>query len=46
MKSFYNKTPLENLETEMILRGYSKETVKAYSYYNKQFLDFFEKAPK
>ncbi|MBN2368357.1 tyrosine-type recombinase/integrase [Candidatus Woesearchaeota archaeon] len=44
--SFYNKTPMENLETELVLRGYSKETIKSYIHYNRQFLDFISKSPK
>ncbi len=44
--SFYNKTPLENLETELVLRGYSKKTIDSYLYYNKQFLKFIGKSPK
>ncbi len=36
---------LEQLETELRLRGSSKETIKTYKFYNKQFLDFIKKNP-
>ena len=34
---------LKKLETELKIRGFSEQTIKAYSYYNKMFLDFLYK---
>lgn len=36
---------LQRLETELKIRGYSKNTIDAYSLYNKLFLDFIKKPP-
>lgn len=36
---------LEKLETELKLRGFSKETVKAYMFHNRKFLNFANKTP-
>lgn len=36
---------LERLEKELKLRGFSEETVKAYVFHNKRFLDFIKKEP-
>lgn len=36
---------LEDLEDELKLRGYSKETVESYMRYNKKFLQFINKNP-
>ncbi len=37
---------IEQLETELKLRGFSQQTVKTYVRHNKLFLDFVKKAPK
>ncbi|MCA9487008.1 tyrosine-type recombinase/integrase [Candidatus Woesearchaeota archaeon] len=37
---------LKTIETELKLRGFSKQTLKMYSLYNKHFLDFIQKDPK
>lgn len=36
---------LDQLSTELKLRGFSNQTVKAYVYHNKKFLDFIKKEP-
>jgi integrase/recombinase XerD len=36
---------LKKLETELKIRGFSQETVKAYTRHNADFLDFINKAP-
>ena len=36
---------LENLVTELKLRGFSPRTVKTYLYYNSKFLEFIKKDP-
>ncbi len=37
---------LKKLETELKIRGYSKETQKIYLYHNKNFIEFIKKEPK
>ena len=37
---------LEQLETELKIRGFSKRTVDSYLYHNKKFLGFIKKDPK
>ncbi len=37
---------LNKLETELKLRGSSKETIKTYKFYNEKFLNFIEKNPE
>ena len=37
---------LNNLETELKLRGFTNKTVSAYKYHNQKFLDFTKKEPK
>ncbi len=37
---------LEQLETELKLRGFSERTVKSYLFYNQKFLQFTNKAPE
>lgn len=37
---------LQNLASELKLRGFSPRTVKAYLYYNSKFLEFIEKQPE
>ncbi|MEM4245370.1 MAG: tyrosine-type recombinase/integrase [Candidatus Nanoarchaeia archaeon] len=37
---------IEQLETELKLRGFSQQTVKTYVRHNKLFLDFIKKEPK
>jgi len=37
---------LENLETELKLRGFSPRTVQSYMYHNKKFLEFVKKEPE
>jgi len=37
---------LKKLETELKLRGFSKETIKAYLMHNKLFLDYINKSPE
>jgi len=37
---------LEDLETELKLRGFSPQTLKAYLFWNKKFLDFVGKNPQ
>ena len=37
---------LDKLETELKIRGFSKRTVDAYLYHNKNFLDFVKKEPQ
>ena len=37
---------LENLETELKLRGFSERTVKSYLFYNTKFLAFTNKQPE
>jgi len=36
---------LNKLETELKIRGFSKETIKAYTRYNNAFLEFAKKSP-
>ncbi|MDP3104342.1 MAG: tyrosine-type recombinase/integrase [Candidatus Methanoperedens sp.] len=36
---------LKNLETEIKLRGFSRQTAKMYLFYNRKFLDFTKKPP-
>ncbi len=38
--------PLKKVETELKLRGFSKQTLKMYLLYNKQFLEFTKKDAK
>jgi len=35
----------EDLRRELITRKYSRETVKAYPYYNREFISFIDKKP-
>ncbi|MCP3682314.1 MAG: tyrosine-type recombinase/integrase [bacterium] len=35
---------LQKLETELKLRGFSPQTVRAYTFHNQKFLDFFNKS--
>ena len=37
---------LKQLESELRLRGFSNETIRTYTFYNKKFLDFIKKHPK
>ena len=37
---------IEKLETELKLRGFSKQTLKAYLYYNRLFLRYIQKTPE
>ena len=37
---------LEDLETELKLRGFSQQTVKAYLFWNQKFLEFTKKNPE
>jgi integrase/recombinase XerD len=37
---------LKRLETELKLRGFSRETVKAYLFHNRKFLHFVNKSPE
>ena len=37
---------LKKLETELKLRGFSKQTSKMYLFYNRKFLEFIEKDPE
>jgi integrase/recombinase XerD len=37
---------LKKLETELKLRGFSKQTSKMYLFYNRKFLEFIEKNPE
>ncbi len=37
---------LKKLETELKLRGFSKQTSKMYLFYNTKFLEFIEKSPE
>ena len=43
---FSHKTPMEKLEMELQLRGYSRQTAKAYVHHNQKFLFFIKKSPK
>ena len=36
---------LRKIETELKLRGFSKETIRMYKFYNKSFLKFIQKEP-
>ncbi len=36
---------LKKLETELKLRGFSKQTSKMYLFYNRKFLEFTKKNP-
>ena len=38
--------PLKKLETELKLRGFSKQTSKMYLFYNRKFLEFIKKNPE
>lgn len=40
------RNPLYNLEQELRIRGFSRETIKSYVLYNKLFLEFIQKSPK
>jgi len=40
------KNKLKILETELKIRGYSKETQKSYLFYNSKFLKFIKKEPE
>jgi integrase/recombinase XerD len=40
------RDPLYNLEQELRIRGFSRETIKSYVLYNKLFLEFIQKSPK
>jgi integrase/recombinase XerD len=40
------RDPLYNLEQELRIRGFSRETIKSYVLYNKLFLEFIGKSPK
>lgn len=42
----YARDPMKNLEFELKIRGYSKETIISYVFYNKKFLKFIKKSPK
>jgi len=37
---------LKNLEVEMMLRGFSRQTSKTYLYYNSKFLEYTNKSPE
>jgi hypothetical protein len=37
---------LEHLRKELISRKYSRKTVRAYTYYNKDFLKIIQKEPR
>jgi len=37
---------LKKLETELKLRGFSKQTSRMYLFYNRKFLEFIKKDPK
>lgn len=41
-----DRDPLNNLERELKIRGFSPKTVKSYLLYNKLFLEFIKKSPK
>lgn len=41
-----NDTILKNLDTEMKLRGFSKQTSKIYLFYNSKFLEYINKSPE
>lgn len=41
-----SQDPMIKLERELKIRGFSKETIKVYLYYNIKFLDFTNKSPK
>lgn len=38
--------PLKKLETELKLRGFSRQTSKMYLFYNRKFLEFIKKNPE
>lgn len=40
------RNPLNNLERELKIRGFSPKTVKSYWLYNRLFLEFVKKSPK
>ncbi len=37
---------VQDLKNELVLRGFSKNTLKTYSFYNKKFLEFVKKTPE
>lgn len=37
---------LKNLDSELRLRGFSPQTIKAYLFHNQKFLDFIQKGPE
>lgn len=41
-----NDNMLKNLEVEMKLRGFSKQTSKVYMFYNEKFLEYINKLPE
>ncbi len=41
-----NEPNLKKLETELKLRGFSKQTSKMYLFYNRKFLSFIKKSPE
>ena len=45
-KKTISHDPLAKLAQELKLRNYSKQTVKSYLYYNKNFLSFINKSPR
>lgn len=46
LQTMSENNSLDKLETELKIRGFSKKTVDAYLYHNKNFINFINKDPK
>lgn len=44
--SNFDREPLNNLERELKIRGFSRRTIEAYLLYNRLFLEFIKKSPR